>query len=388
MNEEYLAELVKYITKKKPTKKSLNSFKVRLCKKHKLGKIPKDIDILLALSPKDLKRVKKYLITKPVRSLSGVTVVAMMAAPRKCAHGTCTFCPGGPGSVFGDVPQSYTGKEPSTMRALRNKFDSYYIMMNRLEQYICAGHLPDKVEIIIQGGTFPSYPRKYQRDYVTYALKALNDFSRIFFPKKLKGEIDFAKFKKFFALPGDIYDKKREALLFKRWKKIRGKSTLEREQLRNEKARLKCVGLTIETNPQYARLAHGNMMLSLGCTRVELGVQTLYDKVLRKTNRGHGLQGTIEAIHILRDLGFKLNFHMMLGLPGVTKSMDLRALIKLFHDEDYRPDMLKIYPCMVMPGTKLFKEWKKGKFKPINTKQSAELIARFKEYCPEYCRIM
>tara|TARA_Y100000310_G_scaffold335391_1_gene417335 strand:- start:8068 stop:9756 length:1689 start_codon:yes stop_codon:yes gene_type:complete len=385
--KSYYEELVKYIKSKKPGKNKLNSYKIRLCKKHKFKKIPKDIDIILNLSEKDLKSVRKYLLTKPVRTLSGVSVVAMMAAPRKCMHGTCTFCPGGPKSAFGDVPQSYTGKEPSTMRSLRNKFDSYLIMMNRLDQYVCAGHIPDKIEIIIQGGTFPSYPKKYQENYIKGAFQAINDFSKKFFKKN--GDVDIKKFKKYFELPGDIYDKKREKSLIKKLLKLKKRKTsLEKEQKANEKTRLRCVGLTIETNPQYGRKAHGDVMLRLGCTRVELGVQTLYDKALKKTNRGHLLKDTINSIQTLRDLGFKLNFHIMLGLPTVTKKMDKMVFMGLFADERFRPDMLKIYPCMVMPGTKLFVDWKKKKFKPITTKVAASIIADFKAFCPEYCRIM
>tara|TARA_Y100000310_G_C20698035_1_gene827119 strand:+ start:2961 stop:4643 length:1683 start_codon:yes stop_codon:yes gene_type:complete len=383
---DYYEELVTYIRKQKPSKTVLNRKKVALCRKHKMAKIPKDIDILLDLDESQLNGVKKYLVTKPVRTLSGVAVVAMMAAPRKCAHGTCTFCPGGPKSVFGDVPQSYTGNEPSTMRSIRNNFDSYLIMMNRLQQYICAGHSPEKVEVIVQGGTFPSYPKKYQEKYVMEFFQAMNDFSRLFYRK---GRLDLVKFKRWFNLPADISDPAREKWLIAKLLKLKKrKTTLEKEQLRNEKSQIKCVGLTIETNPQYGRLGHGNFLLRLGCTRIELGVQTLYEKVLRKTNRGHGLQDTIDSIATLRDLGFKLNYHIMLGLPGVSKQMDQAVFKRLFAEEEYEPDMLKIYPCMVMPGTKLFKDWKKGKFKPMTTKEAAKIIAKAKEDIPSYCRIM
>ncbi len=384
----YYNDLTTFIKDKKPGKERLNKFKIWLCKKYHLARIPKDIDIILSLPEHELKKVKKYLLTKPVRTLSGVAVVAMMAEPRKCMHGTCTFCPGGPGSVFGDVPQSYTGKEPSTMRSLRNSFDPYLIMMNRLEQYISAGHLPEKVEVIIQGGTFPSYPRRYQETYVTGIFKAMNDFSMLFFPKH--GDLSLSRFKKFFELPGDIRDPARaERLRLKLSRmKLKSRAGLENEQLRNEKSRIKCVGLTVETNPQYGRLGHGNFLLKLGVTRIELGVQTLYDAALRKTNRGHGLGDTIQSIATLRDLGFKLNFHIMLGLPGVTKKMDAAAMRMLFRDAHYQPDMLKIYPCMVMQGTELYKDWKAGRYRPLTTKEAADLIAEFKRHVPEYCRIM
>src|SRR3989338_6305760 len=129
-------------------------------------------------------------------------------------------------------------------------------------------------------------------------------------------------------------------------------------------------------------------MLRLGCTRVELGVQTVYDKVLEKIERGHSVRDSIDSTRILKDLGFKINYHIMPGLPTVTKKQDLDALKTLFKSENFKPDMLKIYPCMVMKGTKLFEDWKKGKFRPITTEEAAELIAEMKKFVPEYCRIM
>jgi len=146
--------------------------------------------------------------------------------------------------------------------------------------------------------------------------------------------------------------------------------------------------LTLETRPDYAKLKHANEMLRLGCTRVELGVQTIYDKALKKIERGHSVEDSIESTRILKDLGLKINYHVMPGLPGITPKQDLEALKKLFTDMKFRPDMLKIYPCMVLKGTKLYKEWKKGKFKPITTDKAAKLIAEFKKYVPEYVRIM
>jgi elongator complex protein 3 len=191
-------------------------------------------------------------------------------------------------------------------------------------------------------------------------------------------------------LPGDITDKKRTKNIQKKLLEIRNsrKTTLEKEQIRNEKATIRCVGLTIETRPDYGKLKQGNEMLRLGCTRVELGIQTVYDKVLEKVQRGHSVKDSIESTRILKDLGFKINYHVMPGLPNVTKKQDLAALKTLFKDENFRPDMLKIYPCMVMKGTKLYKEWRSGTFKPLTTKQAANLIIEFKKFVPEYVRIM
>jgi elongator complex protein 3 len=387
MGKECFSEIIQAVKKKKPNKKQLNRLKYKICKKHKLKHIPTDIEILLHADAKDMPKVKKYLLTKPTRTISGVAVCAIMTKPMKCPHGKCIPCPGGPGSEFGDVPQSYTGKEPATRRAIRNKFDAYLQTMNRLEQYVVSGHVPDKVELIIMGGTFPSFPKKYQEDFVKFSLKAMNDFSRLFF----KNKFNFLKFKKFFELPvEDLNDKARLNRIHNKLLKLKinKNKSLETIQKNNEKSKIKCVGLTIETRPDYGKLKHANEMLRLGCTRVELGVQTVYDNVLKKIKRGHTVKDSIDSTKTLRDLGFKLNFHMMPGLPGVNRKRDFMGLMELFMNPAFRPDMLKIYPCMVLKGTKLYKWWKKKKYKPLTTKKAAELIAEFKQFVPRWVRIM
>jgi len=384
MDKDYIREIVDFIKKKKPTKQELTRFKIILSKKYKT-EIPNDTAILLNLSKKDIQLVKKYLISKETRTISGVAICAIMTKPIKCPHGRCIMCPGGPKSSFGDVPQSYTGKEPATRRAIRNLYDPYLQVINRIEQYIVQGHPADKIELIIMGGTFPSFNKKYREYFVMYALKAMNDFSKMFFDKN---ELNFIRFKNFFELPSDIDDPKRKKRLFSKLLKMKNKTTLEKEQIRNETSNIKCVGLTIETRPDYGKLKEGNEMLRLGCTRVELGIQSVFNFVLKNIKRGHTVEDSIESTRILKDLGFKINYHMMLGLPGMDKKKDLYNLKLLFEDENFQPDMLKLYPCMVLKGTELYKLWKKGKFKPLTTEQAAEIIAEFKKEVPEYCRIM
>ncbi|MBS3125809.1 hypothetical protein J4453_00005, partial [Candidatus Woesearchaeota archaeon] len=203
MNQEYIQEVVSVLKRNKLSKDKLFRLKVKLCSQYHIKKVPTDIEILLNANPKDLPKIQPLLLTKPTRTISGVAIVAVMSPPYPCPHGRCTFCPGGVHSFFGDVPQSYTGKEPSTRRAIRNHYDPYLITMNRLEQYSVTGHVPEKVEIILQGGTFPFYPKDYRTNAVKDIFKALNDFSDMFFDKK---GFNILKFKKFFELPGDIAD--------------------------------------------------------------------------------------------------------------------------------------------------------------------------------------
>ncbi len=382
----YFNEIISKVIEKKLTKEQINREKIKLCSKYKTKKIPTDIEIMLNASPEDLPKLN-VLQTKPTRSLSGVAVIAVMTKPRKCPHGKCLMCPGGPDSGFGNVPQSYTGKEPATRRAIRNNFDAYLQVFNRLEQYIVTGHVPDKIEIIIMGGTFPSAPKRYQENFVRDCFKAMNNFSDKFFDR---GKINITKFKSFFELPGDVSSKERMLNVRKKVTILKNsnKKSLEREQKKNEGVIIRCVGLTIETRPDYATLLHAEEMLRLGCTRVELGVQTVYNDVLEKIERGHSVEDSIRSTKILKDLGFKINYHMMPGLPEVSRKQDLDSLKSIFSNPSFRPDMLKIYPCMVLKGTKLYQLWKKGRYTPLTTKKAASLISEFKQYVPDYVRIM
>jgi len=483
-------EILDAVKKHSPkTQQQFNRIKLNVLSKHKkFGNklpIPKNIDILAVATGRERKIYSKILSMKPVRSAAGVTVVALMSDPYPCPHslkgiGPCSYCPGGPNSPFGDVPQSYTGAEPSTKRSARVGYDSYLVTFGRLEHYVAMNKLPDKIEIIIQGGTFTFFPKQYQEYFIKFAFKAMNDFSRLFFGTK--HEIDYAKINSFFELPGDIHDIERTArihakirhmkylnlhdkktlkrineLFFKSSQKLKKlldagmkkhfaaqqkylnlfskqrnlkdfrkdrqgriifspvnpketqqeanmrlmktireklrkedskKINLEDEQKINEKCHVRCIGLTIETKAECARLIQANDMLKLGCTRVEIGIQSVYDHVLELTDRGNTTQDNIDSIRILKDLGFKVLTHYMPGLPETTRKMDIEGFRYVFDSPDYRPDMMKLYPTMVMPGTKLYEQWKSGLFKPLTTKLAAEIIAEMKQSVPEYCRIM
>ncbi|MFH1316415.1 MAG: tRNA uridine(34) 5-carboxymethylaminomethyl modification radical SAM/GNAT enzyme Elp3 [Candidatus Woesearchaeota archaeon] len=386
-------EILEEVKKRKARNQTeFNRIKLDVIKDLGIKKIPKNTDILNIASQGEREQLDFILTMKPIRTMAGVSVVAIMTKPIPCPHakkgiGPCIYCPGGVKSAFGDVPQSYTGKEPTTRRAIRNNFDAYLQVFNRLEQYIVTNKIPDKVEVIVMGGTFPSFPKKYQDEFITLTYKAMNDFSKMFFKNN---KLQLKKFLDFFELPGELNDIGREMKIRAKCLTLKknGKSDLEGEQKKNEKSKIRCVGLTIETKPDYGKLIQANQMLRLGCTRVEIGVQTIFDKILKKIKRGHTIKDTVESTQILKDLGFKINYQVMPGLPGVSRKEDFEALRGLFIFSEFRPDMLKIYPCMVLKGTKLYEMWKKKKYKPLTTQQAASLIAKFKENVPEYCRIM
>ena len=372
------------------TKEEFIQKKLALARSYGIKHIPSDIELLTYLTSEEFEQAKPLLLTKPVRTGSGVTVIAVMTKPLRCPHGKCTYCPGGPKSFFGDVPQSYTGNEPATMRGMRANYDIYTQIFNRLEQYIISGHNPEKVELILMGGTFPSYDRVYQDEVTHDIYQAMNDFSQLFYENK---ELNFTAFKTFYELPGSILDKERTTKLQQRifeqkTTSHRYNKTILELQKENEHAIIRCIGFTIETRPSHAKLKEANIMLEQGCTRVELGVQTTYDDVLVKVHRDHTLQDTKEAIADLKDLGFKINYHVMLGLPLMTPERDIAAAHTMFNDPAFKPDMMKLYPCMVMPGTPLYYDFKAGKYTPYSTAQAADVISEIKRFIPRYTRIM
>lgn len=337
--------------------------------KYKLKGLPSYSQLIIATKGKfGIKR-------KPTRNLSGVAPVAIMTKPIKCPHGRCIMCP----TVKG-VPQSYTGKEPASRRGLRNKFHPYLQVFNRLEQYMLLGNKPEKVELILMGGNFTSFPIKYQNWFIASALKAMNDFSKF---------LDYNKFIKFFELDAknDMSDERIKKLQLKILKSFK-ETSLEEAKLENEKAKVRCVAMCIETRPDYCTEKEIERMLNQGVTRVEVGVQHVDNEVLEKLGRKHTVEDSIMATKLLKNHGYKVGYHIMLGAYGSDFDKDVNMFKELFSNPDFKPDALKIYPCMVFKNTELYNIYKQGKFKPLTTQDAVKLINKIKAYIPEYCRIM
>ncbi len=355
--------------------------KLRLSGELGLSKVPTNPDILAKIKNPSVK-VLSLLSVKPLRTLSGVAPVAIMTRPWRCPHGVCIYCPGGLGSFFGDVPQSYTGHEPATMRGLKNDYSAYLQSFNRISQYYATGHNPEKVELIIMGGTFPAMPLGYQNNFVLNAFKAFNDFSDDFFDTGFNK----SSFNSYFGRSKSGHGEQKKFLVERQSSESSDKA-LFREQERNETSAIRVVTMCIETKPDWCKEAHISQMLKLGATRVELGVQTLDEEVLRFTNRGHSLSDTVEATRLLKDSGLKVTYHFMPGQPFTSMENDISMLKELFDNESFRPDGLKIYPCMPMPGTALGRLYEVGKFVPLSTDEAAEIISEATSSFPEYTRV-
>jgi len=273
---------------------------------------------------------------KASRTISGVTPVAVMARPSPCP-GNCVYCPGSP-----EAPKSYTPESPAVLRARVCGFDAAKQVEIRLKTLADMGHALDKIELIVMGGTFLSYPCGYQYQFVKDCYDALNG-----------------------VVSGSLEEAKRL----------------------NETAGRRCVGLCIETRPDFCGEDEINRMLDFGTTRVELGVQTLDDEIHRLTKRGHGIAEVISSTRALRDHGFKVYYHWMPGLPGSTPEHDLALSQVLFEDDRFRPDGLKLYPTLVVEGSELEDWYQDNRYRPYEDAEMIGLLAAIKARVPGYVRI-
>jgi len=306
----------------------INKLKKEISAKYGLSSIPRNSDVL-KLSRDEL---KEKLKRKRMRTASGVAPVAVMTSPYPCPHGRCIMCPGGPSSQF-KSPQSYVGREPAAIRAAQNGFAPYAQVRSRLHQLEEIGHEFEKVELILMGGTLTARPRDYQSWFVKRCLEALKDFGA-----------------------------------------ERGR------EIRN-------TGITFETRPDCAKEKEIDQMLAMGATKVELGVQSVNNEILDSIDRGHSVEDSIEANSKARDSALKVGFHLMPGLPGSTPEGDKEMFYRIFHDSHFKPDYLKIYPTLVVKGTRLYDMWKRGEYEPIREEEAIDIIGYAKRIIPKWVRI-
>jgi elongator complex protein 3 len=284
------------------------------------------------------------------KSNSGIAVVSLLTKPFPCP-GRCTYCP-----TEENMPKSYLAKEPAAARALLNDFDPYMQITNRLRALRMNGHPIDKIEMIVIGGTWSFYHPAYQEEFLIGCYRACNDFGT---------ENDSRKEK---------YADRMEYLL--------------ELQDRNEQAGCRIIGLSIETRPDYITELEIARLRNLGVTKVEIGVQHLDDAVLKLTKRDMKIARVRHATEMLRNAGFKMVYHMMPNLPGSTPERDISMFEEMFSGEDYHPDMLKIYPCMVLEHSELYETWQKGGYRVYSDEKLIEVMREEKKLVPPYVRIL
>lgn len=277
---------------------------------------------------------------KRVRTISGVSILSVMTKPLPCP-GRCIYCPGGYDKPI-PTPKSYVPKSIVVQRALRNDYDSRKQIDTRLKALENNGHNSEKNEIVVMGGTFLSASNQYKYEFI-------------------KGIYD--------GLNGSM------------------SSNLEQAKKINETTKHRCVGMCIETRPDWCGQNQINQMLEFGTTRVEMGVQIPDDKIYEITKRGHTVKDVIEATKLLKDSGFKVYYHYMPNLPGSNIQKDIQYFKELFSNPDFKPDGLKIYPCVVVKGTELEEWMNKGEYMPYTDDEVINLLVDIKQKVPRYARI-
>ncbi len=323
------------------TPKDFFKIKRRVCSKHRLKNIPSNSSILRFLPPEQQEDLRRVLMIKPVRTASGISVIAVMTKPHPCPpQARCLYCPGG---VEVGSPKSYTGREPAALRGMQNEFDAFREVDARLRQLTAAGHRVEKSELIVMGGTFLNFPQEYQEGFVKGCFDALNG-----------------------VVSGSVEEAHRV----------------------NGRALRRNVGLTFETRPDCCGVREVDLMLRYGATRVELGVQTLDDEVYRLVRRGHTVRDVASAFRVVKDSGLKVVAHLMPGLPGSSVEKDVEVFHRLFEDSDFKPDMVKIYPTLVVKSADLYGLWLNGEYEPYDLDVTVNLLADVKRFVPSWVRIM
>ncbi len=323
-----------------PSKQQVKEEIRTICRKYSLSRMPKSHEILSSVNGEDFSKLKKVLIKKPIKTASGVAVIALMPKPYACPHGRCSYCPGG---IEFNSPNSYTGKEPSTLNAIENDYDPKLQITTKIEKLIAYGHDPTKMEIVIVGGTFLFMPKDYQENFIKTCFDALNGFDS---------------------------------------------KNLQEAKSNNEHAKIRNVGFTLETKPDYCKKEHIDWMLDYGITRIEIGVQTLHERVYEIVNRGHTYQDVVDSFQFSKDAGYKIVAHMMPGLPTLTPEEDISDFKKLFEDPLLKPDMLKIYPSLVLENTPLYEDYVHGKYSPYSDLDLINVLTEVKKNVPKWVRIM
>jgi elongator complex protein 3 len=324
-----------------PTHNDVSRLKTQIAAKHQLSRMLSNAELISTLKSEERRKLLPILRRKTTRTISGVTVVAVMTKPQPCPQPEpCAYCPGGPKQ---GVPQSYTGHEPAAMRGSQNSYDPYSQVQSRISQLTAIGHRVDKIELIIMGGTFPATPPEYQTRFVQRCLDAITG---------------------------------------------QASTSLEEAKQQAETSSIRNVGITVETRPDWCKQLHIDAILDMGVTRVEIGVQNPDDELYRLAGRTHTVADVIEATRVAKDAGLKIVYHLMPGMPGSTPSRDLAAFKRVFADPVFKPDMIKIYPCLVIAGTKAYDWYREGGYKPYSTEEAAELIAEVKKQLPPWVRVM
>jgi len=348
------------------TTNDIDKFKKNIQKKYKYTisnaefiKIYKNLNL-------ENQQLRNLITKKKCKSNSGVLVITVLTSAHpqyidedgevktarfSCKH-DCAYCPNEPaheGNNWVAQPRSYLYSEPAVLRANANDFDPIKQMNSRISTLIKMGHIPDKLEVIVLGGTWSEYPRDYQDRFITELYYSAN----IYFDDEPK----------------------------------RPKKTLEEEIEINETSKVHIIGLTLETRPDTINIDEIANLRRYNCTRIQLGVQHTNNAVLKKIQRGHTIERAYEAIKLLKNNCYKVDIHIMPNLPGASYDIDKEMLDEILYDQRIQVDQYKIYPTAIVPFTRIKKWFDEGSYIPYDDMKLYELIKDFKKKVQKYKRL-
>jgi ELP3 family radical SAM enzyme/protein acetyltransferase len=348
------------------TTSDIDKFKKNIQKKYKYTLSNAEFIKIYKYLNLENQQLRNLITKKKCKSNSGVLVITVLTSAHpqyidedgkvktarfSCKH-DCAYCPNEPahkGNNWVAQPRSYLYSEPAVLRANANDFDPIKQMNSRLSSLINMGHIPDKLEIIVLGGTWSEYPRDYQDRFITELYYSAN----IYFDSEPK----------------------------------RPKKSLEEEIEFNETAKIHIIGLTLETRPDTITIDEIANFRRYNCTRIQLGVQHTHNTVLKKINRGHTIECAYDAIKLLKNNCYKVDIHIMPNLPGASYEIDKVMLDEVLYDERIQVDQYKIYPTAIVPFTKIKKWFDEGTYIPYDDLLLYELIKGFKKKVQKYKRL-
>lgn len=336
------------------------------------------------------------LKAKPRRTASGVATISVLTKPWPCS-GNCIFCPN-------DIrmPKSYIHNEPACQRAEKCNFDPYLQVISRLKVLLDMGHNIDKIELIVLGGTFTDYTKQYQMFYIKELFRALNDFgeNQEQVDEYIKNTKDIPVLNLEKIEPVQEKINAGQLTYNDAWEMVYGdiekkKATHESckiedviyEQTRNVDAKCKNVGLVLETRPDKTDIETLKFLRQLGATKIQIGIQTLSEDILAKNSRGITIKDLENSMDNLRTMGFKSHVHMMANLPNSTPEIDIESYNKLVVYEYFKPDEIKIYPCVCVKTARLYNEYKNKKWVAYSDEVLRNLVTEMILKTPPYTRI-
>lgn len=363
MNKIYLNFLKQLKKQKIRNKIDLQKLKRQFSRTHKMRFFTNSELIKAYHELVKSKRLKKSLAIetllrrKPIRSLSGIVNISVLTKPYKCP-GKCIYCPSQK-----NAPKSYLKEEPAVQRAILCKYDPYKQVQLRILALQDNGHPTDKIELRIIGGTWSYYPKKYKKWFIKECFRGANEYVSgeqplgcCFCKNTLKGA-------------------------------PQSRNDILGQQKKNEKAKHRIIAIGIETRPDYINIQEIKQLREFGITKVELGVQNIYNDILRINKRGHDINSTIHATQFLKNAGFKVSYQIMPNLLGSSFKRDIIMFRELFSNPDFKPDFIKIYPLALVREAPLYKIYQKKQFKPYTKNQLKKLLLKIKKLIPYYCRI-